>query len=280
MSKQKLTTKRFRINWTDIFFIPFCLLWCYPFIWLISNSFKTQSEMFMNGLRLIPDEIIFDNFVRAWESAKFSIYIANSFIVTFGVVAMVLFVASTSGYALRNDFPGKKFIITLLLTTMFFPSSVSILPLYQIINAFGLNNSYAGIILAMAGPAHVMAIFLFMKYFATIPKELEEAAFMDGAKVPRIFLTIIVPLAKPIFATVFIFNFISSWNNFMVPLIFTLNKPTLRTIGVGLYSFFGENSSDWTGLCAATTIATLPIIIIFLFFQDAFMDGLGGSVKG
>ncbi len=279
-NKTKLKRKK-SFGVLDIFFIPFCLLWCYPFIWLISNAFKTQSEMFMNGLRVIPETPTFDNFLRAWESAKFDVYMVNSFIVTTGVVILVLFVAATSGYALRRDnFPGKKIILALFLGTMFFPKSVSMLPLYQIINAFGLNNTYAGIILAIGGPAHVMAILLFMRYFATVPKDLEEAAHLDGAPYPLIFVKIMIPLAKPVFATVAIFNFISSWNDFMAPLIFTLNRPELRTLGVGLYAFFGEGTADWTGLCAAATIATIPIMIVFLLFQNAFIDGLEGAVKG
>lgn len=276
--KQNIKWKKLLIH---LGFIVFCLLWCYPFIWMVSNAFKTQSEMFMNGLQIIPDAPTLENFARAWESAKFSTYTFNSVIVTCGSVLIVLFVASTCGYALRTkNFPGKKVILGLFLGTMFFPKSVSILPLYQIINAMNLDGTYAGIILAIAGPSHVMAILLFMKYFETIPKELEESAKIDGAGYIRTFATIMIPLAKPVFATVTIFNVISSWNDFMTPLVFTLNKPSLRTLGVGLYAFFGEGTSDWTGLCAAATIAIIPILVVFLFFQKSFIEGLEGSVKG
>ena len=273
--------KKVKIPWLDIFFIPFCLMWCYPFIWMFSNSFKSMSEMFMDGLRLIPENPSLDNYIRAWSAAKFERYMLNSFVVTIGVVLLVLIVASTCGYALRSaTLPGKTLILGLLLGTMFFPKSVSVLPLYQIVNALHLNNTYAGIILAIGGPAHVMAILLFMRYFITIPNDLEEAAIIDGASYPRVFFSIMLPLAKPVIATVSIFNFISAWNDFMTPLVFTLNKPELRTLGVGLYAFFGEGTADWTGLCAAASIAIIPIMAVFLLFQNAFIDGLEGAIKG
>jgi len=205
----------------------------------------------------------------------------NSVIVTAFVVLIVVAVASTSGYALgRGKMPGRKVIVGALLITMFFPKSVSILPLFKLINAMGLNNTIWGVILAMAGTAHVLAILLFASYFGAIPNELEEAARMDGATYVFVFARIMVPLAKPVFATVGIFNIIAAWNDFMVPLVFTLNKPSLRTLGVGMYAFFGEGSSDWTGLCAAAAISLLPIVVMFLSFQRYFIEGLEGAVKG
>jgi len=264
-----------------LFFIPLTLLWCYPFIWMVSSSFKTQQEMFMNGLRLIPQNPTLDNVVRAWKSAKFELYFFNTVIVTIFVVAIVLIVASTSGYALgRGNMPGKKIIIACLIATMFLPKSVTILPIFHLINRLGLNNSLFGVILAEAGPAHVMAILLFASFFAGIPNELEESALLDGTKYPRIFVSIMLPLAKPVIATVGIFNFVGAWNEFLAPLVFTLNKPSLRTLGVGMYSFFGEQTVDWTGLAAGAMITVIPIIIIFLLFQKFFIEGLEGAVKG
>ena len=283
MEGQRRGLKKIRkiITGTDLFFAPFCLIWCYPFIWMFSNSFKTQSEMFMNGLRIIPEEPTLQNYIRAWGTARFDQYMLNSFIVTFGVVLLVLAVSSTCGYALRSSsLPGGKILIAILMGTMFFPKSVSILPVYQIVNMLHLNNTYAGIILAIGGPSHVMAILLFMRYFMAAPKELEDAAIIDGASYPVVFWRVMLPLAKPVIATVAIFNFISAWNDFMIPLVFTLNKPQLRTLGVGLYAFFGEGTADWVGLCAASSIAIIPIVAVFLLFQNSFMDGLEGAIKG
>ncbi len=262
-------------------FLPLGFVWGFPFIWMLSNAFKTESEMFMGGLRLLPLAPTLANFPRAWTSVKFEQSFLNSVVVTVFVVLIVLAVASTSGYALgRRSMPGKKLVIGALLVTMFFPKSVSILPLFKLIHAMGLNNTIWGVILAIAGAAHVMAILLFSSYFGSIPNELEDSARIDGATYPTVFFRIMAPLAKPVFATVGIFNFIAAWNDFMVPLVFTLNKPGLRTLGVGMYAFFGEGSSDWTGLCAAAVMTLLPNIVVFLFFQRYFIEGLEGAVKG
>lgn len=265
----------------NVFFSAFCFLWVYPFLWLISGSFKTQSDMFMHGLNLIPEKLEFTNISRAWVSAKFSIYLLNSCLVTIGVVLIVLVVASLTGYALgRGKLPGKSYITMIMIAAMFLPASAILLPTFQIINALNLNNTRIGVILAIAGPVHAMAIMLFMRYFASIPDELEEAARLDGANYFQTYWHIMVPLSMPIVATVGIFNFIGAWNNFMIPLVFTLNKPNLRTLGVGLYSFFGEGTTDWPGLCAAAAISTIPIMVVFLSFQKYFIGGLEGAIKG
>ncbi len=287
IKKTVKSSKLFKLNYmkksiaTNVIFIPLCFLWCYPFLWMVSNAFKTPPEMFLKGLRIIPEKPVLYNFVRAWKAARFEQYLLNSVIITCGVVILVLIVASMAGYAFaKQNLAGKKLLLAVLLATMFFPKSVGIIPIYKIINALGLNNTYLGVILAIGGPAHVMAILLFMRYFMSVPKELEESVRIDGGGYLTVFIRIMLPLAKPVFATVGIFNFISAWNDFMVPLIFTLNKPSMRTIGVGLYAFFGEGTADWTGLCAAATIAIIPIITVFLAFQRFFIEGLEGSVKG
>jgi len=264
-----------------LFFLPLALLWSYPFLWMISSAFKTKQEMLMNGTRLIPKVLTLDNLQRAWVNAKFETYFFNTVIVTVSVVLLVILISATSGYALaRGNMPGKKIIVIALVVTMFLPKGVTIIPVFELINALGLNNTYFAVILAEAGPAHIVAILLFMGYFANIPNELEESAIIDGAKFLTVFSKIMLPLAKPVLGTVAIFNFIGAWNAFFVPLIFTLTRPELRTLGVGMYSFFGEYSIDWTGFAAGALISVGPIIVVFLFFQRYFIEGLSGAVKG
>lgn len=232
-------------------------------------------------INLIPDEFTFDNLSRAWNTGKFEMYFTNTVIVTFSAVALIVLVSAMAGYALgRGRMPGKKVIVAALVTTMFLPKGVTIIPVFKLIIGLGLNNTLAGIILAETGPAHIVAILLFMGYFANIPAELEESARMDGAKFFAIFSKIMLPLSMPIVGTVAIFNFIGVWNSFMLPLVFTLGAPELRTLGVGMYSFFGEYSADWTAFAAGAMITVIPIIIVFLFFQKYFIEGLVGAVKG
>jgi ABC-type glycerol-3-phosphate transport system permease component len=264
-----------------LFWISFTLIWSYPFIWMVSSAFKTDRDMLMNGLNLIPQPIVFDNFIRAWKAAKFNVYFFNTVSVTVAVVLIVVLVTSAAGYALgRGKMPGKKIIVAALVGSMFLPKGSMFLPVFKLIHGIGLNNHLFGIILAEAGTGHIIAILLFMSYFINIPKEIEESAMMDGAKFFRILYKIMFPLARPVIGTVAIMNFIGAWNSFFYPLIFTLSKPKLRTLGVGMFSFFSEDSIDWTGLAAAGIITVVPILIVFLSFQKYFIEGLAGSVKG
>ena len=144
----------------------------------------------------------------------------------------------------------------------------------------GLGKSMAGLVLAEAGGTHVLYILLFTAFFSRIPKELEEASQIDGAGFVKTFFTIMLPLAKPVIATTFILQFINSWNSFFVPLVFTIHRPDLRTLGVGMYSFIEDNSSDLAAMAAGATISFIPIVIIFLIFQKYFVDGIAGSIKG
>ena len=265
----------------QLLLLTLTLIWSYPFIWIISSSFKSQSEMFLGGINIIPKEFTFANFVRAWELANFAQFFINSVIITLSVVLLVLIITSMAGYALgRGRMPGKKLIMTILVISMFLPKGFTILPLFELIVGLGLNNTLAGVILAESGPSKIVSILLFIGYFSSLPKEMEESATIDGAGYFRMFFSIMLPLSKPIIGTVTIFSFIGAWNAFFVPLIITLSKPSLRTLGVGMYNFFGTNSVDWTGLAAGACMSVIPIIIVFLFLQRYFIEGLAGSIKG
>ena len=237
--------------------------------------------MFTAGLRLLPEQFRFENFVRAWRQANFSTYFWNTVIITFSGVAITLLLTSTSGYALgRYNFPGKKLFVGLVVAMMFMPKGYTIIPVFELIHKFGLLDSLAGVILAQVGGINTMGVLLFMGAFSQIPKEMEEVAKLDGASYPRIFGQIMLPMVKPIIATVSIFQFMSSWNDFFTPLVFTLGRPELRTLGVGMYSFIGEHSTDWVGMAAAASISLVPIIIVYMFLQRYFIEGIAGAVKG
>jgi raffinose/stachyose/melibiose transport system permease protein len=196
------------------------------------------------------------------------------------VVVLVLLVASTAGYALaRPGLPGKKVLVGSLVATMFIPHGYTIIPTFIVVNGLGLGNGLLGAALAQAGPALVVPVLLFMGFFSGIPKELEEAARMDGAGYLRTYWRVMLPLAKPVMGTVALMNFIGAWNAFFIPLVFTLGNPDLRTLGVGMYGFYGQDTTDWTGLAAAACISVVPIVIVFLFLQRTFVEGIAGAVK-
>lgn len=259
----------------------FGAIWIYPFIWMLSASFKGTDEFFADSLTLLPAAWDFDNFKRAWDIGNFQDYFLNTVVVTVAVIVIVLFITATCGYALgRYEFPGRKAIMLVLAASMFVPLEFSIIPVFELIKNMGLLGSRAGIILAEAGGGHVLFVLLFVSFFRQVPKELEEASVMDGAGFFRTFISVIMPLSKPVMGSVIIMQFIWTWNSFLMPLVLTLSRPNLRTLAVGLYALRGENIVDWTGIAAGGVIALAPIIVVFLLLQRYFVDGMAGAVKG
>lgn len=254
--------------------------WMYPFLWMLSASFKTQNEFFESGLSLIPKSLNLDNIQRAWGSANFNEYFINSFLVSISTVVIVVFATSLAGYVLgRYSFVGKKVILGILLGSITIPLVFTLIPVYEMLKAMNLSNSLTGLILAESGGGHVVFLLLYSTYFGQLPKEMEEAGEMDGCGFIKTFTHIMFPLAKPVSMTVIIMEFIWSWNDFMLPLTLTLSKPSIRTLSVGLYALKGENVVDWTGIAAGGSIAVMPIIIIFIFLQRYFVEGISGAVK-
>jgi raffinose/stachyose/melibiose transport system permease protein len=255
--------------------------WTYPFIWMVSASFKTPAELFADRLGLVPAALTPENFVRAWRMASFDKYFLNSMLVTGSSVLIVLATTSMAGYALgRYEFAGKKAVMGILVASMAIPLGFSIIPIYQLLRMLRLTNTLAGLVLAESGGANIVFILLFAGFFKQVPKELEEAAIIDAATFPTIFRKIILPLSQPIIGSVTIMHSIWSWNSFMLPLVLTLSNPKLRTLAVGLYALKGENSVDWAAIAAGGTISLLPIMIVFVFLQRYFVEGIAGSVKG
>lgn len=267
-------------------------------IWTITSAFKSNQELYDGSLSPLPKDLSvadlapthwgqlvkalhLDNFSRAWYTASFAQYFFNTLIFSVAVALLVTLLCALTGYVLgRYSFPGKTLIITAITVTTLIPHGYTIIPLWQIIKGIGLNNSMAGIILAESGGTHLLYILLFMGYFSSFPKALEDAADIDGAGFIRVFATVMLPLAKPIIATTILLHFVNAWNSFFIPLVFTLNRPELRTLGVGMLSFVGQNSSDLVGMAAGATISLVPIIIVFIIFQRHIVSGLAGAVKG
>lgn len=275
------TTKRKIIPFfIHTFLLIAAFVWIYPFLWMISASFKTQNDFFASGLSLIPKEIVFDNFIRAWNNANFSQYFLNSIVVTVSVVFIVLISSSCAGYVLgRYAFVGKQVALSIFVASITIPLVFTVIPVYEMLKTMGLNQSLLGLILAESGGGQVVFLMLFSSFFAQLPMEMEEAAKIDGCGFWKTYTKVMFPLAKPIIVTVVIMQFIWTWNSFLLPLIITLNKPSIRTLAVGMYALKGENVVDWTGISAGATISILPVIIIFIALQKYFVDGIAGAVK-
>ncbi|ANU46269.1 carbohydrate ABC transporter permease [Enterocloster clostridioformis] len=256
------------------------LVWVYPFLWMISASFKSQNEFFNNRLGLIPQAPTLDNIKRIWVKANFGSYFLNTVVVTCFAVVLVLIITMLAGYAMgRYKFVGRNLMMGIFVGSIAIPLVSTIIPTYEVVKGMHLTGTKTGLVLAQAGGAHVIFLMLFTSFFASIPMELEEAAKIDGCSFFRIFFNIMMPLCKPIATTVVIMETIWTWNAFMLPLVLTLNNPASRTLAVGLYAFKGENTVDWTGIAAGGTIAVIPVIILFIILQRHFVEGIAGAVK-
>ncbi len=278
-SRWWFTGNRPRLVITTLILLPISFLWIYPFLWTVSASLKTNGEIFA-GLGLIPKQLEWSNFGRAWTQANIGRYFLNTVIITMSSVAIVVVTTSMMGYVLgRYRFPGKRFVVAILVATVFLPQGYTIIPVFELINNLGLSGSLLGVILGTSGGSPIIFILLFTGYFSRLPRELEEAAIIDGAGFFRVFWQVMLPLSKPIMATVAIMQTLQSWNDFLLPLVLTLARPDLRTLAVGIYAFRGEFFVDWGGMAAAATITIMPIIILFLFMQRYFVEGIAGAVK-
>lgn len=265
---------------THAVLVGIALIWVYPFMWMITASFKTQKEFFGNKLSLFPKSPTIENILRVWTSNNFSVYFMNTVIVTFFVVFLVMIITSTAGYVFgRYEFIGNKLLLLVFISSITIPLVSTMIPVYEIVRSMGLIGTRTGLVLATAGGGHVIFLLLYVSYFKQLPKELEEAAKIDGCGFLRIFTSIMFPLSKPIGTTVLIMESVWTWNDFLRPLILTLNNPAARTLAVGLYAFKGENTVDWTGIAAGGSIALVPVVLLFIFLQQYFVDGVAGAVK-
>ncbi|MBP1990253.1 carbohydrate ABC transporter permease [Paenibacillus eucommiae] len=257
----------------------------YPFIWMLVASFTSEKEIFKFPFSLIPDPINWDGYKAVWTNPVLGLsmwlYFWNSVKTTLIAMAGALITCTLAGYAYaRIKFPGRDFIFLLMLATMMIPTQVVMLPNFMIFKELGLVNTHAAIWLG-ACFGSPFGTFLCKQYFSTLPYELNESAEIDGASNFRIFMSIMIPLAKPILATLVIFNFLGYWNNYEGPLIY-LRSPELYTLPLALKVMSEDKYFvQYAGVMAGSVSAALPLLIVFIAAQKFFIQGVTiGSVKG
>lgn len=257
----------------------YSLISVYLLLNVFITGFKSPGEFMVNPIG-IPRKWDFSNYVTAWEMAKFSIYFKNSIIITAFSLVTITIIASMAAYGIaRYKYKFSNTAYMYFLMGIMFPLQLYILPLFLVERNFGLLNSHLGLIITYTATAQSFSIFLLTGFFRTLPKELEEAARLDGAGDYRIFLQIMLPLCKPIIVTVLILNLIGIWNDFFLPLVF-IQKAVLRTIPLGFMVFTGSNPSNYSLIFAATAISIIPIVIAYMFSSKVFIKGLvSGAIK-
>lgn len=262
------------------------LLSIFPFIWLISTSLKGQAEnIFAYPPSIIPHDFTFENYVGVWKRVNFIAYFLNSMVVAGATVGLNLILSALAGYPLaRMQFGGKKFAFFAVLATIMVPFQAIMLPVYLItlkLNMVDSVNNFMGYLgLVMPFAVSAFGIFLMRQAFLTIPKEMEEAAIVDGCNVFQVFFKVLLPMVKPTLAVLAIFTFIGSWGEFLWPSI-VLTKESMYTLPVGVNNLQGMFSSNWRFIAAGSILATIPIVVFFLAMQKYFISGeTEGAVKG
>lgn len=252
-----------------------------PFLWMVSSSLKTIDEIYTFPPQFIPVKLQWNNYVEAWTLLPFDRFFLNSVIVSFCVVLGTLFTSSLAGYAFgRLRFPGRDKIFLIYLSTLMIPFAVRMIPLYVEMQSFGwIDTLWPLIVPAIFTP---WGTFLMRQFMVTLPKELEDAGRIDGCSFFRVYWSIILPLTKPALATLGIFTFLTSWNDFLWPLII-ISSLDNKTIPLGLVAFQSRMAmkTPWELIMAAATFSVLPILIAFIFGQKYYVRGIVTSgIKG
>lgn len=259
----------------------------FPLLYIISLSFKTNLEIMAEPDRIFPKTWTFDNYIEAWNSDSMDVgrMFFNSVWYTVSTVIITLIVSAVSGYVFaRGEFKLKKFIFAIFSSLMFVSlGSITIYPQFEVLGLFGLNKSLVGLVVLNCFGIPIVNMYLVRSFVNSLPKELDEAAKLDGCTFTGIFFRVILPLLKPIMATIAVLTFNSSWNSYVMPAMFTLTNPEQQTLIVGIMSLknSGMGASQWNLMLAGTVIALVPVLVMFAVANKYFVNGLAeGAVKG
>ena len=255
----------------------FALLFLLPMLWMLSTSFKPKSQWFGREIYWIPQTFTFENYTKLFSNRATPIgrWFVNSFLIGVVSTILTLTVSSLAAYAYaRMEFVGRKVLFGILLSTLFLPGMMFLVPNFLTIYRLGLLNNFAGVI--VPGLAGVFGVFFLRQFFTTIPKELEEAAQIDGASPAVTFLRVALPLAKPALATLSIITFLASWNDFLWPLLI-LRDRNLQTLPPGLRTLQGAYTSEYGLMMAGAVIAAVPVLILYITLQRYIVESVATS---
>lgn len=257
------------------------LLWLAPFIFILLTALKSRPDLITTGAFGLPTEIVWDNFPDAWERANLATTARNSALITFTKVPLGLFVSALAAFALtRMRFRFQKLIFVVIVMGTMIPVQVALGPLFRLVLDLGLLNKYWGLLFPYIAFGVPYQVFILHGFFQSIPVELDEAAYLDGASRFGVFWRIILPLSKPVLAALFVLDFVATWNEFPMALVI-MQRQNSWTIPLSLQAFRGQFSNNYTQMNAAIVMSILPVIIVYMLFQRYFVSGLTtGAVKG
>jgi multiple sugar transport system permease protein len=252
-----------------------------PFLYMLSTSFKPQAYVLTTPPQFVPDPFTFDNYFQAWTTQDFSRYAMNSLIVAVIATGLSVLFSSMMAYAFtRFEFPAREWVFRALLIGLMVPAMMLIIPQFVLAKYFGLLDSLAGLIVFYVAGSLALNTFLLRGFFAALPAELDQAMQMDGANAWTRYWKLALPLARPALATATIFTFLACWDEFAWALTI-INSPQNRTLPIAIQLFQGQNATQWGLVFAASVIAIIPVVVVYLIFQRHFVQGLtSGAVKG
>ena len=270
------------VRWTVIYIVvaALAMLFVLPFIWLVSGSLKTDRQMFTLPPIWIPNPLTWQNYPDSLVFIPYFRYVGNTLIICFGTVIGSLFSCTLAAYGFsRIRWPGRDVVFMIVIATMMLPYAVVMVPLFIVFRQLGWIGTYLPLIVpSFFGSAFF--IFLLRQFFLSIPQELSDAARIDGANELQILIRVILPLARPALAMVALFQFMYTWSDYLGPLIY-ISKQDMYTIALGLTLFLDQHAQEWALLMAASTMALVPIIVLFFFTQRMFIEGISMTgIKG
>lgn len=282
-----INSKKNKLLGTAMFIVLSAVLFVVmlPFMYAFFGSFKTTKEILAGSGSMLPEKFLFSNYVEAWEKADFKRYTWNSVYFSFFLTLTSVITSTMGGYVFaRGNFPGKKITFAILTATMFVSlGTISIYPTLQIARLFKINNSLWGVIILRIFSLHVSNMYIVKGFVDSLPKEIDESAKMDGCGFFRIFAQIVFPLLKPAVATIAILSFKNAWNDYLLPMVFTMANPKNAPLPVGLVALKGQAdaAASWNLILAGAMISIIPIVMVYLSFNRYFLSGItAGSVKG
>lgn len=252
-----------------------------PLLWLVRSSLMETAQIFEIPIRWLPDPVCWDNFKKALTVVPFAKYFINSAIIVIGVVAGTVFTSSLTAFAFsRLEWKGRDVIFGILLSGMMLPFVVTLIPTFVMWSKTGLTNTFIPLILPAWFGGGAGNIFMLRQFYSSIPKELDEAAIIDGAGPFRIYSQIIVPLSKSALIVIGLFSFMGTWNDFLGPLVY-ISDPNKYTVAIGLRQFMGMYTSQWNLLMAASLVALIPVLLAYFFGQKYLVEGIAlTGIKG
>lgn len=280
MKKQKLVSNLLVFGVLSVVFV----IAIFPVVYTILGSFKGNLELLTSN-SLFPKKFVLDNYVQAWNMANFEKYTLNSIFMSGTIVLGSIFSTTIAGYVFeRGVFPGKELMFAMVVSSMFVSlGSLTLYPTYVIAKFFHINKSLWGVIIIRVFGLNVTNLFITRSYIRTLSREIDEAAKVDGCSFFSIYTRVIFPLLKPLIATIAILEFRHSWNDYLMPMVFTLSNKDRMPLIVGVMNLkgSGEAASSWNLMLAGSSIALIPMIVVYLFFNRYFIEGLtAGAVKG